>query len=106
MKKPQTQREAQRRAKKLAGECGPEFKPHVWENIYWCYCANHTKAPVSVHVHVHEHGEPDASYTAYFNSATQFVASGPTAKAALQKVRAAARRHARTIHNDTMLLKL
>ena len=72
---------AARAAKLMAEELGPDWEPHVWENLGWYYAAQHKAAEAKVY------GSRSQLYWADFHFAGhQFHADGPTPAAAVEAV--------------------
>ncbi len=72
-------------AERLARRCGPDWKPHVWENLGWHYAATSAGNFIKVHPSKALVGRPH--YTVFFGapegSGGEYTTQGPNLKAAI-----------------------
>ncbi|HTG95752.1 MAG TPA: hypothetical protein VL866_24340 [Pyrinomonadaceae bacterium] len=81
------------KGKALAEQLGPNWKPRIWENMGWYYCA--IDASGYWKVHAHEYADGDVHYTAFLgepgSAGGKWAESGKTPQAAIEKTKHVAR---------------
>lgn len=90
---------ATNRANELARRMGPGWETRVWENLGWHYEVHKG----CCHLHVNRYGD-NTRYTAYLNSATQFVKSSDSPEAAVVAAAMEAVAHVHTVTADLAIL--
>lgn len=85
---------------KLAAALGPRFKPRVWENLGWHYSADSGRCWDGFRALASVHKNSRYSYTAFLNTATQFLGDGRSPQAALRKAVRAAKAHIAALRLD------
>ena len=80
------------KGKALAEQLGPNWKPHVWENMGWYYSAVDASGCWKVHVHEYKN---EITYTAFLgepdSSGGKWAESGKTPQQAIEKTKRVAR---------------